>query len=156
MKESDIRIEDKLGNAPFYEEIKKTTPHKHENYYELVYLKKGEGFHWIETEEYVISTPEIYFLKPAQLHHWQFTSIPKGYVILFKKSYFLDLYDREILNLIVRLTNKFRVGIPHDYSPESIFQNILKEYSNNSEFSSKIIKGYLMAFFCKNLTNCKC
>lgn len=156
MKEIEIKIEDKLGNVPFYiarcyEEIKKTAPHIHENYYELVYLIKGEGFHWIETEKYIISTPEIYFLKPAQLHYWQFTSVPKGYVILFKKSYFVDLYDRDILNLIIRLTDKFRIGIPPEYSPESVFQNILDEYINNREFSSKIISGYLMALFAKIL-----
>ena len=156
LKDSDIRIEDKLGNVPFYiarcyEEIKKTSPHKHDNYYELVYLMEGEGFHWIETERYVISTPEFYFLQPVQLHHWEFTSVPKGYVILFKKSYFDDLYDRDIITLILKLTSRFRTGLPPEYSPQSIFENILEEYSRNHEFSSKIIKGYLMAMLAKIL-----
>ena len=156
MEGNDIRIEDKLGNVAFYiarcyEEIKKATPHKHENYYEIVYLFEGEGFHWIETEKYVITPPEIYFLKPLQFHYWQFTSVPRGYVILFKKSYFNDLYDRDILHLIAKLTDRFRVGIPDDYSPESIFHNILEEYSNYHEYSSKIINGYLLALFAKIL-----
>ena len=156
MKNTDIRIEDKLGNVPFYiakcyEEIKKTSPHKHEDYYELVYLMEGEGFHWIETEKYVISTPEFYFLEPAQLHHWQFTSVPKGYVILFKKSYFDDLYDGDIPNMILKLRGRYRTGLPPEYSPHSIIENILEEYSCNREFSSKIIKGYLMALFAKIL-----
>ena len=156
MKDSDIRIEDKLGNVPFYisrcyEEIKKTSPHKHDNYYELVWLMEGEGFHWIETERYVISTPEFYFLQPVQLHHWEFTSVPKGYVILFKKSYFDDLYDRDILNMIMKMTGRFRTGLPAGYSPQSILENILEEYSSNHEFSSKIIKAYLMALVAKIL-----
>jgi AraC family transcriptional activator of pobA len=151
-----IRIEDKLGNDPFYisrcyEEIKKTSPHKHENYYELVYLSEGEGFHWIESEKYVISVPEVYFLKPGQLHHWQFTSVPKGYVILFKKSYFDDICDGHIINLIAKLSGRFRTGIPSDYSPESVFKDIMYEYSNNGEYSSKIIHGYLMALLAKIL-----
>ena len=156
MKDSDIRIEDKLGNVPFYiakcyEEIKKTSPHKHEDYFELVFLMEGEGFHWIETEQYVISPPEFYFLKPVQLHHWQFTSVPKGFVILFKRSYFDDLYDRDIINLILKLTDIYRTGLPPEYSPQQILENILEEYSGNREFSSKIIKGYLMALLAKIL-----
>ena len=156
MKDTDIRIEDKLGNAPFfiakcYEEIKKTSPHKHEDYYELVYLMEGEGFHWIETEQYVISPPEFYFLKPVQFHHWQFTSVPKGFVILFKRSYFDDLYDRDIINLILKLTDIYRTGLPPGYYPQPILENILEEYSSNREFSSKIIKGYLMALLAKIL-----
>jgi len=29
----------------FKEQIKKTNPHKHEEYYELIFLSAGEGFH---------------------------------------------------------------------------------------------------------------
>jgi AraC family transcriptional activator of pobA len=154
--EKVLRIEDKLGNIPFYiaqfyEEIKKTTPHKHENYYELVYLRQGEGFHWIEEEKYMIIAPEFYFLMPHQLHHWQFTSIPKGYVILFKKSYFDDGYDHHIVELINKLKGRFRTGIPDGNSPDYILQEILNEYSRNTEFSRKIIHGLLIALFAKIL-----
>lgn len=156
MKDVVIRIEDKLGDIPFYiarcyEEIKKTSPHKHDNYYELVYLREGEGFHWIETERFMISTPEFYFLRPGQLHHWQFTSIPKGYVILFKRSYFDDVCDQHIIDLIIKLTGRFRIGIPSTYSPDSVLNNILDEYVFNGELSVRIIHGYLMALFAKIL-----
>lgn len=66
----------------FEEQIKKVKPHKHDEYYELIFLSEGEGFHYIESEKYIISTPEFYILKPGQLHFWQSTSIPKGFVIL--------------------------------------------------------------------------
>jgi AraC family transcriptional regulator, transcriptional activator of pobA len=63
----------------FKEQIKKTKPHKHDEYYELIFLQEGEGFHTIEAEKYMVAAPDFYFLKPGQLHYWQFTSIPKGY-----------------------------------------------------------------------------
>ncbi|WP_293010634.1 AraC family ligand binding domain-containing protein, partial [Mongoliibacter sp.] len=67
--------------------IKKTKPHKHEGYFELIFIAEGEGFHWIETESYQVQTPDFYFLKPGQLHFWQFTAIPKGYVMMFKEEF---------------------------------------------------------------------
>jgi AraC family transcriptional activator of pobA len=156
IKDNILRLEDKLGDVPFYaarcyEEIKKTSPHKHENYYELVYLKEGEGFHWIEENQYLITAPELYFLIPWQVHHWQFTSIPKGIVILFKKSYFDEVDDRHILHMISKLSGRFRVGIPAGYTPEPILQSILDEFSSNTEFSEKIIHGLLAALFAKIL-----
>ncbi|HAM97722.1 MAG TPA: DNA-binding protein [Marinilabiliales bacterium] len=135
----------------FKEKIKKTSPHKHDDYYELIFLSEGEGFHWIETEKYMISAPEFYFLKPGQLHYWQFTSIPKGYVILFRADFFDNLKETDIINLYRRLTDKFRVPVPDNYNPEAILNELLKEYSEPSAYSSHIIHGYLRALFAKIL-----
>jgi len=156
MDDNILRLEDKLGDIPFfisrcYEEIKKTTPHKHENYYELVYLQEGEGFHWIEENQYPILAPELYFLVPWQVHHWQFTSIPKGYVILLKKSYFDEVDDRHILLMLSSLSGTFRVGIPNDCSIDTIMHSLLDEFSYNTEYSIKIIHGLLGALLSKLL-----
>jgi AraC-like DNA-binding protein len=156
LKNKEIRIEDKLGDVPFYiarfyEEIKKTSPHKHDDYYELVYLSEGEGYHWIENEEFLVKPPEFYFLKPGQLHNWQFTSIPKGYVIIFKKSYFDNIDESKIISLFKQLTCIFRINITSNYSPESVLNAILNEFLKNDNFSINIIHGYLMALFAKML-----
>ena len=76
--------------SPFKEVIKKTVPHKHDGYFELIFISQGEGFHWIETEKYQLNAPEIYFMNPGQLHCWQFTTIPKGFVVLFKEEFFIQ------------------------------------------------------------------
>src|SRR5690554_8217759 len=70
----------------FKEVIKKTRPHKHDAYYELVFLSEGEGFHWIEEEEFRVTAPEFYLLQPGQVHYWQFTAVPKGFVVLFTEE----------------------------------------------------------------------
>lgn len=44
----------------FTEVIKRTEPHKHEAYFEVIYLAEGAGFHWIDTQKFQI-TP----------FHWQ-------------------------------------------------------------------------------------
>jgi AraC family transcriptional regulator, transcriptional activator of pobA len=156
MKNTVITIEDKLGNVPFFidrfhEKIKKTRPHKHDDYYELIFLNEGEGFHWIETEEYGITAPEFYFLKPGQFHYWQFTSIPKGFVIMFKTSYFNKVQESFIINIFRQLSDTFRIDIPEGYSPGPILQAMMEEFSKPTEFSVDIIHGLLTALVSKML-----
>ncbi len=157
MSSQQIETKNKLDEglafkiSKFKEQIKRTKPHKHDDYYELIFLNDGEGFHWIETNKFMVSAPEFYFLKPGQLHYWQFTSIPKGFVILFKSDFFDNLKETEIINLYRQLTDRFRVPVPDNYNPEEILNAILKEYSENSVYSIHIIHGYLRALFAKML-----
>jgi quercetin dioxygenase-like cupin family protein len=94
MNDKKIDIKNKLDEgltfkiSRFKEQIKKTKPHKHDEYYKLIFITEGEGFHIIESGKFMVSTPDFYFLKPGQLHYWQFTSIPKGFVMLFRNGEF--------------------------------------------------------------------
>lgn len=152
-----IPVKNKLGEgrlfkiSRFKEQIKKTQPHKHEGYYELIYLSQGEGFHWMDTEHYQVSPPEIYFLKPGSLHCWQFTSIPTGFVILFQEAYFDPVKERNIIELFGKLDEKVRVLLPEDYRPHTIFEEIYREYSQPSDYTDSTIHGYLQALFSKIL-----
>ena len=61
----------------FKEKIKRTVPHKHDDYYELIFLSEGEGFHWIESERFQIKAPEFYFLQPGQFIAGSLHPFPK-------------------------------------------------------------------------------
>jgi AraC family transcriptional activator of pobA len=135
----------------FKEQIKKTKPHKHDEYYELIFLSEGEGFHCIEAEKYMVSTPDFYFLKPGQLHFWQFTSIPKGFVILFKDSQFDAIKENDLIDLYRQLSENTRIKIPNELYQEHILNDILNEYSLNTNYSHQIIHGLLKALFGKLL-----
>ncbi|WP_372950460.1 helix-turn-helix domain-containing protein [Mariniphaga sp.] len=137
--------------SPFKEVIKKTRPHKHDEYFELIFLKEGEGFHTIEEEKFVVSTPEVYFLKPGQLHFWQFTSIPKGFVIIFKDLEFDTVKENELAELYRLLSLNTRIGFPEHSFPETLLQDIYTEFQLNSSFSRPIIHGLLKALFGKLL-----
>ena len=71
MARDDIPVKDKLGAerlfkiSRFKEKIKRTKPHKHEGYHELIYIEAGEGFHWLDTDLYSVSPPELNFLMPV-------------------------------------------------------------------------------------------
>lgn len=88
----DIAIKSKLDGeqlfkiSRFKEVIKRTKPHKHDAYFELIFLSEGNGFHWIDTQKFQITPPVVFFLS-GQLHYWEMTAIPKGYVMLFRDMF---------------------------------------------------------------------
>ncbi len=155
MQHNHLPVKNKLGEdqlfkiSRFKEKIKKTKPHKHAGYYELIYIRAGEGFHWLDTDHYKISPPEIYFLKPGSLHCWQFTAIPRGFVVLFKEEYFDPIKEQNILDLLQKMDVQLQIALPDDYNPLPIFEEILREYSQKKDQADLIIHGYLQALLSK-------
>jgi AraC family transcriptional activator of pobA len=88
-----------LKISPFKEVIKPTVPHKHVGYFELIILSQGSGFHTIDDSTFEVLPPAVYFLKPGQTHCWDFSRIPKGFVILFRE----ELLNREGLEIVYHL-----------------------------------------------------
>ena len=66
--------------------IKPTKPHKHEGYHELIFLSGGSGIHQIDSQSIDIEPPMGFYLRPGQVHCWNFSQIPEGFVILFKEE----------------------------------------------------------------------
>ena len=131
----------------FKEKIKRTVPHKHDDYFELIFLSEGEGFHWIESDRFQIKAPEFYFLQPGQLHCWQFTSIPKGFVVLFRESFFSTVNDSQTVDFYKQLTKKIRIPISSATRGEFILNEIFSEYQSDSLYSIPIVQGLLKALF---------
>jgi AraC-like DNA-binding protein len=146
-KDSNFKI------SRFKEIIKRTSPHKHKNYYELIYLSAGEGFHWIDAQKLQINTPVIYFLRPEQLHHWEITEIPKGFVILLKEDFFNYANEVDMLALIRRLGYMNYLKLNDDPSLNFLFSEIEKEYLLAGKGSALIIHGYMKALLGKIIRN---
>ncbi len=69
--------------------IKPTRPHGHKAYYELIFLTEGAGKHTIELQDYDVQPGMAFWLTPGQIHCWNFSRIPGGYVLMFR-SEFID------------------------------------------------------------------
>lgn len=96
---SKINNDQLLKISPFKEVIKPTVPHKHADYFELILLEQGGGYHTIDDQRYEVLPPAAYFLKPGQTHCWDFSRIPKGYVMLFRET----LLNQECLDIVYNL-----------------------------------------------------
>ncbi|HBZ26326.1 MAG: hypothetical protein A2X17_03465 [Bacteroidetes bacterium GWF2_41_61] len=157
MENSYIDVKNKLDKgltfkvSRFKEIIKKTKPHKHDEYYEMIFLSEGEGFHCIESEKYMVSTPELYLLKPGQLHFWQFTSIPKGFVIIFNAREFNPVNEKILIDLLRKTDDITRLRFEPGKFPMYLLEDIFNEYQLNSQYSKDIIHGLLKALLGKLL-----
>ncbi len=137
----------------FKEIIKRTKPHKHSEYYEFIFILEGEGFHTINTNTYTIYSPEFYILAPNQLHFWQFTSIPKGFVLLLKDTEFNKLTESTSIEMIHQLVQLERVNLSDNKIIFTLLEDILNEWNEDSTTSKDIIHEYISIILKKLLRN---
>ncbi len=152
---SAISIKDKsktdnyIKVSPFRKEVRKTEPHKHNNYFEIIYLLKGKGTHSIDHNEFQIKPPVIFFVRKEQVHHWNIVSSPMGYVIILKKAFVEKSYDGELKKLLSKLSELTSLQLKEPATIEQIFELLIKE--NNFI----VVEGLLKALFAKILETAK-
>ena len=73
-------------------------PHRH-TFYHLVFFTEGSGQHTIDFQNFTVKPGEIYFMKPGQVHSWNFKTEPEGYVVNFSETFFRSfLLDHRFLD----------------------------------------------------------
>jgi len=80
----------KLQDNP---EIPRGFPHRH-NYYHLLWMTEAEGTHMLDFENFRVRANTVFFVSPGQLHSWNSTVRPKGYVINFSTEFFVQMFPR--------------------------------------------------------------
>ncbi|MDC0584350.1 AraC family transcriptional regulator [Bacteroidales bacterium] len=63
-------------------------PHRH-NFYEVLYLYHGSGNHIIDTREYKIHPPCVFFMSPGQTHKLTLSNDIQGYIFLFNAEFYM-------------------------------------------------------------------
>jgi len=63
-------------------------PHRHD-FYEVLYLQKGKGYHIIDGNKYEIKPPCIFFMSPGQAHKIEFSQDIEGYIYIFTPEFYL-------------------------------------------------------------------
>ncbi|WP_107038967.1 AraC family transcriptional regulator [Brumimicrobium mesophilum] len=153
---SELEIKDKgkenegIKIAPFRQHIRKTSPHKHKNYFEIIYLSQGSGSHTIDTNEYEIKPPVIFTIRKEQVHFWDIKSEPMGFVLIIKKSFIENCLEPEIKRLISDLSSH-NCLFPKDNSAMEIYHILQAEYSGRKKSNPLIMDGLLKALLAKTL-----
>lgn len=153
---TELEIKDKtrqtegLKIAPFRQHIRKTSPHKHNSYFEIIYLTKGKGSHTIDTKKYEIKPPVIFTIRKEQVHFWDIKTEPQGFVLIIKKSFIDNCLDKDIKRLISELSAQTCL-FPKDNTAIDIFNILLNEYQQKKKPNQPIIDGLLKALFAKFL-----
>jgi AraC family transcriptional regulator, transcriptional activator of pobA len=152
---NNIEIKDKtqpaetLKISPFKKEIRKTTPHKHNNYFEIIYLSAGSGFHFIDSRKFEVTPPVIFFVRQEQTHHFDLTGEPEGFVAIIKKPFVTKSLDNELKLLLTKLSSQSCLHVNDNQTIDLLFRLLVKEYAVNSDQSFHIIEGLLKALLAK-------
>ncbi len=64
-------------------------PHRHDNFYEILFITKGSGSYTIDLQTYPISPDHIFFVSPGQVHTIDFSEDIQGYIFLFTSGFYL-------------------------------------------------------------------
>ncbi len=126
---SKIGIDKLIKVSRMKEVIKPTRPHKHDGYYEIILLYQGAGFHTIDDEVYEVLPPVFHLLKPGQVHCWNFSQIPKGYVLMFREDFFHTFSG--VREKLYQLPAEIHLKQPEAYM--DLFEQCFLEYQQNAK-----------------------
>ena len=156
MKQS-LSVKDKSDNnkflkaSAFRKDIKKTEPHKHNNYFEIIYLSKGSGLHCIDYNQFVIQPPVVFFVRKEQVHYWDLLTEPEGYVLILKKEFIDRSLDSELKLLLTKVSNLPCLQVNNNESINQLFDLITNENKLVNENNFPILEGLLKALLAKIL-----
>ncbi|AZA92827.1 MULTISPECIES: helix-turn-helix domain-containing protein [Weeksellaceae] len=138
-----------LKIAPFRKEIRKTEPHKHSSYFEIIYLQKGKGFHTIDHTSFSIKPPTLFFVRKEQVHHWDIADVPEGYVLILKKGFVEKSLDGGLKNLLSKLSGFNCIHLKEIQGIDTLFKLLI------TEKNFIVLEGLLKALFAKTLDAAK-
>jgi AraC family transcriptional activator of pobA len=154
---SQLLIKDKIDTqkvikvAPFKKDIRKTTPHKHNNYFEIIYLSAGSGYHNIDHQKYVIAPPVMFFVRQEQIHYWEMNTEPEGYVVIIKKAFIEKSLDNELKSLFTKISGQCSLQLKEIRSIEKMLELLAEENKMNDENAFHINEGLLKSLLSKVL-----
>jgi AraC-like DNA-binding protein len=149
-----VPIKNKLNEKEFFrikrmkEIIKTTNPHGHKDYLEIIYLEQGTGFHQIDFNRFAVKPHSLYLVMPGQIHSWELTEIPKGYVAMIQKDFLLNnpLYDTLFQTFPLIFPSGFHLEEENEIF-QGIFRSIELEYTKAATNFEAVIQTYLLLLF---------
>ncbi|MEU6124717.1 AraC family transcriptional regulator [Streptomyces sp. NPDC047123] len=77
-------------------------PHRH-TFHEIVHVTGGTGGHVVDLGRFALRPPNLCFIAPGQVHHWEGVTGLDGHVVLFTDDFLLDHpADRYVLRTLAR------------------------------------------------------
>ena len=127
-----------------------TYPHRHD-FFEVLYLMKGSGYHVIDGNKYEIKPPCVFFMSPGQAHKLELSNDIEGYIFIFTADFYL--LNRSNQNSLIEFP--FFYTIHQDNPPlllenksdirflEALFQQGIMEVQRTSGFIPEMLRSIL-------------
>jgi AraC family transcriptional regulator, transcriptional activator of pobA len=123
-------------------------PHRHA-FYEIIYIKQGEGSHIIDFEAYPVIPGSLYLFSPEQIHFWQLVKPLDGISIKFSENFLLlspsEIYISEYLDFFHNAEYPPTLVLDKGNSEETeyLLKRIEKEYHSDGYVRDLKIRAYL-------------
>ncbi|SEW45681.1 transcriptional regulator, AraC family [Chitinophaga sp. YR573] len=153
--EKNIPVKNKINSEkhikaePFRKETRTTEPHKHKQYFELVFITTGTGEHWIDGIKYDVKPPVLFFITQDQVHNWDLKSEPDGYVVIIKKSFIEKSLDLQLKLLLNSISTLHCLYITENATLYRLFELLAEENKTETESSFPVIESLLKALLSK-------
>jgi AraC family transcriptional regulator, transcriptional activator of pobA len=138
-----------LKVSPFRKGVRVTAPHKHNSYFEIIYLSSGSGFHYIDSQGFEVFRNSVFFVRKEQMHYWELTSEPEGYVAIIKKGFIDQSIDKEISRLLLQLSRNAVLQLKNAEAVDKIFRLLVDEVDAGAHSSDTVVEGLLKALLGK-------
>ena len=92
-------------------------PHRHD-FFEVLYLLKGSGYHVIDGNKYEIRPPCVFFMSPGQAHKLELSNDIEGYIFIFTSDFYL--IDRSNQNSLIEFPFFYTI---HQDNPPLLLEN---------------------------------
>ena len=154
-----LQIKDKSENSPylkataFRKDTRRTEPHKHNSYFELVYMSAGRGYHTIDDRRYEVRPPVLFFVRQDQVHHWDLEENvePAGFVLILKKVFFDRSMDGKLKELLEKLSQLSCIYLKDTGVIGQLLELIVQENALEGGGSFTFVESILKGLFLKIL-----
>jgi len=135
-------------------------PHRHD-FFEVLFLIKGSGFHVIDSNKYEIKPPCVFFLSPGQAHKLELSHDIEGYIFIFTADFYQ--IDRSNPNRLIEFPFFYTIrqnnpplffDNPADvFFLEKVFIKGIEEATKKENQSIELLRSILdlILTFCANL-----
>jgi AraC-like DNA-binding protein len=152
-----LPVKDKSENAlaikvsPFRTGVRVTEPHKHNNYFECIFLSAGKGFHTIDAQRFAVEPPVLFFVRREQVHFWELSDEPAGFVMILKKNFIDQLLDHQLRSTLERIS-AFNCLLLQEAAPvTALFRLLFEETAGGTARVTPLLEGLLKALLEKGL-----
>jgi AraC family transcriptional regulator, transcriptional activator of pobA len=127
-------------------------PHKH-SFYHLVYFSIGSGNHSIDFVNFSVEAGQIYFMNPGQVHSWNFSAKPDGYIVNFSEQYINALIANsrytDQFSFFSGIANQQVISIPKEERTriEEILKTVVQEGNSQNILKDDFARTALIQLF---------
>lgn len=125
--------------------------HQH-TFYEILYIQRGEGWHYINSKSYPIKPHTIYFLSPGQKHYLKSIRMFQGKAIFFSEEFLLSNKSGRVIfeqDFFKNLEGSPCLQLKRDQIEHvtQFIKNIQKELETDKERKIELLHSHLYVFF---------